>query len=127
MAPQRKIVVLVVDDESAVRDLLELVLTRAGYMVLTAGDGPEALAKARGHHGRIDLLLSDVKMPLMRGTELAAQLTQERPGIRVLLMSGHSSGPVPPEISEALLRKPFLPNDVLCRIAKALDDRTFTA
>jgi CheY-like chemotaxis protein len=82
--------VLLVDDEAAVRKVTRRLLERAGFRVLEAGDPAEALAVARAFAGPIDLLLTDVVMPGMNGNQLAVHLWEERPGIRVLFMSGYS-------------------------------------
>src|SRR2546421_4415742 len=85
-------VVLLADDELIVRSLARSVLVRAGYKVLDATDGEHALEVSRGYPGSIDVLLTDVKMPKMSGLELSAQVTEERPGIKILFMSGKTSG-----------------------------------
>jgi CheY-like chemotaxis protein len=108
------IVVLLADDELVVRSLARSVLTRAGYKVLDAGDGQQALEVSRQYDGPIDLLLTDVKMPKMDGLQLSAHISRERPGIKILLMSGRPSGELIVHGERMpFLRKPFLP-DVLC-------------
>ena len=87
-----------------VRNVVCLLLQREGYQVLSAADGKEALELAREYQGTIDLLLSDIKMPRMDGISLAEHVIEERPGIRVLLMSGKVSA----EIRERNVRLPFL-------------------
>ena len=97
-------VILVAEDEVIVRNVVCLLLQREGYQVLSAADGKEALELAREYQGTIDLLLSDIKMPRMDGISLAEHVIEERPGIRVLLMSGKVSA----EIRERNVRLPFL-------------------
>ena len=87
-------VILVVDDDLAVREVASRVLRRAGYRVLEAADGQEALAVARGEAGRLDLLLTDVVMPGMNGRELAERLTEVRPETRLLYMSAYTEDEV---------------------------------
>jgi two-component system cell cycle sensor histidine kinase/response regulator CckA len=87
-------VILVVDDDVAVREVAARVLRRAGYRVLEAGDGSEALEVARSQVGPLDLLLTDVVMPGMNGRELAERLTQEHPGTRLLYMSAYTEDEV---------------------------------
>jgi DNA-binding response OmpR family regulator len=113
-------VVLLADDELVVRSLARSVLTRAGYKVLDAVDGEQALEVSRQYTGPIDLLLTDVKMPKMDGLQLSAQISRERPGIKILLMSGRPSGELI-VLGEKMpfLRKPFLP-DVLCERLNSL-------
>jgi signal transduction histidine kinase/ActR/RegA family two-component response regulator len=84
------VTVLLVEDDERVRTLLVNRIGKAGYTVIEAGGGEEALAVARGHEGPIHLLLTDVVMPRLNGRELAEQLTRERPEVRVLFMSGYS-------------------------------------
>jgi CheY-like chemotaxis protein len=80
--------ILVVDDEPDVRALARDMLVAAGYEVLEAGDGEEALRVAEAHPAPIHLLLTDVVMPRLNGVELAGQLTGRRPDTKVLYMSG---------------------------------------
>jgi PAS domain S-box-containing protein len=82
--------VLLVDDEPAVRRATHRMLERAGFAVIDAPNGEEALRIARAHPGPIDLLLTDVVMPLMGGPELAGHLARERPDTPVLFVSGYS-------------------------------------
>jgi two-component system, cell cycle sensor histidine kinase and response regulator CckA len=113
-------VVLLADDELVVRSLARSVLTRAGYKVLDAVDGEQALEVSRQYTGPIDLLLTDVKMPKMDGLQLSAQISRERPGIKILLMSGRPSGELIVRGEKMpFLRKPFLP-DVLCERLNSL-------
>ena len=81
--------VLVVDDEPAVAKLVRTILLRDGYNVWVACNGEEALAFARDYGASIDLLLTDVMMPGMSGTELAAALSQLCPGMSTIYMSGY--------------------------------------
>ncbi|WP_436522732.1 ATP-binding protein [Actinoplanes sp. HUAS TT8] len=117
--------VLVAEDEAALRDVAGRILTGAGYQVITADCGKQALEVAAGHSGRIDLLLSDVVMPGMLGKELAERLTGARPSTRVLYMSGYaqpvlaSQGTLDPGVE--LLEKPFTANDLLAAVRKRLD------
>ncbi len=117
---------LVVEDEAALRDVAGRILSGAGYHVLAAECGIEALELASRHEGSIDLLVSDVVMPGMLGKELAERLTYARPDTRVLYMSGyaqpvlHSQGTLEPGV--ALLEKPFTADDLLSAVRKRLDD-----
>lgn len=82
--------VLVVDDDSAVRDVVCRMLRRLGYHVLEASGGEEALARMRDGAGPIDLLLTDVVMPGMDGRRLSERARAEQPGLPVLFMSGYT-------------------------------------
>jgi two-component system, cell cycle sensor histidine kinase and response regulator CckA len=116
---------LVVEDEAALRDVAGRILSGAGYRVLTADGGRQALELAALHEGEIDLLVSDVVMPGMLGNELAERLVDARPGTRVLFMSGYAQpvlaaqGTLEPGV--ALLEKPFTAGDLLSAVRKQLD------
>ena len=84
-----KATILVVDDEVSLRQLLVRQLRNEGYTVLEAGYGMQALAVARASDEQIHLVLSDIRMPGMLGTELAQRLVAEHPSVRVVLMSAH--------------------------------------
>jgi two-component system, cell cycle sensor histidine kinase and response regulator CckA len=99
-----KPVILVVDDEAQVRDFIRYILETDGYAVLTAADGEQALHVFRTFPTTIHLLLSDVLMPKLGGIDLREQILRERPGMKVLLLSGTVEEP--PEGVE-FLRKPF--------------------
>jgi CheY-like chemotaxis protein len=86
--------ILVVEDENAVRELTVRMLQQLGYAILTASSGVEALEIAQTHNGAIDLLLTDVVMPGISGRHLADQLLEQRPGTRVLFLSGYTENTV---------------------------------
>jgi two-component system, cell cycle sensor histidine kinase and response regulator CckA len=86
--------ILVVEDEQGVRDLTAKMLKRLGYTVLIAASGPEAIQKSREHQGEIALLLTDVIMPSMSGTELAEELRRSRPEIKIVYVSGYTENTV---------------------------------
>ncbi len=119
--------VLLVEDEAAVRDLVRTVLERHGYRVLAAGDATEALAIATAHPASIDLLLTDVVLPGRGGPELAEQLRDTRPGLRVLFTSGYAettSLDVAALGPHAYLAKPFTTDDLARKVREALDALT---
>ena len=102
--------ILVVEDEPFVLDLAKRALTAAGHVVLGATDGVEALKLYSDHHKRIDMVVTDIIMPHMGGTELAAELHENHPGLRVLFMSGYAPETIdlPPQSAHtAFLNKPF--------------------
>jgi PAS domain S-box-containing protein len=105
--------ILVAEDESAVRELAGEVLRKFGYTVLEAVDGEDALRIAADHGGVIDLLLTDVVMPGVNGQELAKRLTAQRPGLRVLYMSGYTDNVIAHngilDPGTCFLQKPFTP------------------
>ena len=116
--------ILVVDDEDGVREVAARCLAKAGYTVLSAVDGLAAIELVRGPGGPIHLLLSDVVMPVMHGTELAAIICAERPGTPVLFMSGYADGLMndrgllPGDIT--VLPKPFTTNELLTAVRTAI-------
>jgi CheY-like chemotaxis protein len=103
--------ILVAEDDEDLRELVTEFLESQGYRVLSGTDGRDALRIALEHTGSIDLLVTDVMMPFMVGPELAKHMLRERPGLRVLFMSGYvgefaqPAGAFGP--NAVLLRKPF--------------------
>ena len=89
-APRGSETILLVEDEDVVRGLARKILMQAGYHVLDAKSGAEAIRLCRAHIGSIDLLLTDVVMPEISGKEVADRLLEIRPAIRVLFMSGYT-------------------------------------
>ena len=117
---------LVVEDEAAVRRLLEKQLSQLGYRVLACEDGASALALA-ARTERLDLLLTDVIMPGMNGRELANRLRRERPGVGVVFISGYTGDVLDAQGSldpgEELIAKPFEVGELAQRVRRALDRR----
>ncbi len=117
-------VVLVVDDEPALRGLLEGCLRDAGYDVHIAGDGLEALQRADGL-GHLDLLLTDVRMPGLNGRELDTELRKRLTGFDTIYMSGYSEDILSPHgvLDEGVefIAKPFRLTALLKRVRKVLD------
>jgi two-component system, cell cycle sensor histidine kinase and response regulator CckA len=79
---------LLADDDPYIRRVMRTFLTNSGFHVLAAASGEEALALSRAHAGAIELVISDLGMPGMSGQELVQHLLTERPGLRVIYMSG---------------------------------------
>jgi CheY-like chemotaxis protein len=103
--------ILLVEDEEGVRAVLNELLTGLGFSVLQAANGAEAVDLARGHDGVIDLVVTDMVMPVMSGQELARNLAVVRPGVRILYMSAFASNIYSPSaLANALadyISKPF--------------------
>jgi CheY-like chemotaxis protein len=117
--------ILVAEDEDGVRAVVERVLTTHGYRVIVATSGEEAIALARSHDGPIDVLLTDVVMPKMSGTELADALAEERDSMPVIFMSGYTE-----EIAsrtgglgdpDNFLPKPFTREQLLAKLHALLE------
>jgi len=121
--------ILVVDDESVVRNLCATILTSAGYKVLSAEDGFGALGLCKAEQTPVDLALVDIRMPKMSGPELIELLDCVVPlnlGIRFILMSGYTD---PEALDQAngnqrhcsFLQKPFRPSELLEAVRRELD------
>ena len=117
--------VLVVEDELPLRELAARVLAAAGYTVLQAANGADALALLAGHAEPVHLVFTDVVMPGMNGRELAARLAQLRPAIRVLYTSGYTEDAILRhgvlDDPGRFLSKPYTPSVLRRRIREALD------
>jgi CheY-like chemotaxis protein len=109
--PRGSETILLVEDEKGVRELAREYLRTCGYQVVEAEDGHTALELAAMHAGSIDLLMTDVVMPGISGKELAERVKSQRPGIKVLYMSGYTDQSVVKhgilETDAVLLQKPF--------------------
>ena len=117
--------ILIVDDEESVRALSRSILERHGYRVLEAGNGREGLDVAARHAQPIHLLLTDVVMPEMGGSDLASRLEVLRPGMHVLYMSGYTDDAVVRhglvETGRLFLQKPFNATTLALKVREALD------
>ena len=113
--------VLVVDDDELLRTILGRMLSEAGYEIVLAADGMEALDRMRGD-GRVDLVVADLRMPRMGGQALGEHLRAEEPGLPVLYISGYVAD-WSPQLADgpasAFLQKPFDEEDFL-RSVRAL-------
>jgi CheY-like chemotaxis protein len=111
--------VLLVEDAPTVRRLAREIMTRAGYTVMEAGDGDQAVQLA-ARLRRIDVLLTDVVMPRLNGIELAEQLRTTRRDLRVLFMSGYADYAIVRNgllsDSTTFLQKPFTPEELLRKL-----------
>lgn len=119
--------VLLVEDEDSVRAVAAEILEANGYTVIKAENGVRAIDKFERNREKIDLLLTDVVMPHMRGTELARRLLEREPQLKVLYMSGYSeqaavSGRLG-ETRRLLIHKPFSPEKLARAVRKVLDGR----
>lgn len=117
--------VLLVDDDSQVRQFLKTALLRGGYQVLDARHGPAAIAIAMRHTGSIDLLVTDMLMPEMSGQELADSLRTVTPDLPVLYLSGMDSShqmASTPKNCDTFVQKPFRLPELLSKIREILDN-----
>jgi CheY-like chemotaxis protein len=118
--------VLVVDDEEAVRRMVERILARAGYRVLTAANAAEAIELARSHAGPVHCLITDLAMPGLPGSELTRRLSAERRELAALYMSGYAE-PDLHHVGNAdnrtnLLPKPFTRVDLLAAVRATIGE-----
>ncbi len=116
--------ILLVEDERPVRSTVRRLLERHGYKVLEAANGQDALALVASRGAEIDLVLSDMVMPGMGGTELAGRVRSVAPKVPVLLMTGYTeeaitrSGERP--LDEQIIEKPFTLHTMLEKLSLAL-------
>jgi CheY-like chemotaxis protein len=116
-------VILVAEDEVMVRNIVRHLLEGEGHEVLAAADGQEALDISRRYNGTIDLLITDVVMPRLDGFGLIRQILEERPNLRILVMTGHSPSDMGmPKMRFPLLQKPFGPAVFRDKVRQVLDD-----
>ncbi len=120
--------ILVVDDESNIREITEATLVRFGYQVVTAVDGTNALAVYSQHGPEIAGVLTDLAMPYMDGTSLIRALRKMKPAIKIIAMSGLMSGGQMAELTElnvdAVLSKPFSAETLLTTLAPVVSGST---
>jgi len=118
--------ILLVEDEDSLRLVATRILTSAGYTVLAATNGVEALEVAERHDGPIDLVLTDVVMPRMSGRQLVERLAAVRPAFRVLFMSGYSEDAIVHHGALApgarMIGKPFNAAELTRAVREALDE-----
>jgi PAS domain S-box-containing protein len=118
--------ILLVEDEPALRELVQEILEKKGYTVLAAGTGAQAFKLWQEQHARINLLLTDMMMPEgLSGRELAEKLLAERPGLKVVYTSGYSLDVVSPgfvfQRGQTFLQKPYHPETLAQTVRECLD------
>ena len=123
--PQGTETVLVVEDEDAVRRIVRVVLASAGYRVIEARGGAEALEAALKHPDGIQIVVTDVVMPEMSGREVAREIEQHHPAVKILYMSGYMDDAIMRhgivESGVAFLQKPFTPLALAKKVREVLD------
>jgi signal transduction histidine kinase/ActR/RegA family two-component response regulator len=119
--------ILLVEDDASLRQLTARVLRDAGYTVLAPVTPTEAVLTGTHHEGKVDLLLTDVVMPQMTGRTVAELLVQQKPGLKVLYMSGYTDDDVVRRgvlaTDTEFLQKPFTPTELLQQVRAVLNDR----
>jgi signal transduction histidine kinase/CHASE3 domain sensor protein len=115
--------ILLVEDDEEVRQVATRILRRNGYRVLEAGNGADALRVCENEPDPVDLIVTDIIMPEMGGTELAARIREKQPAARILFTSGYTEDAVVRQSflhpGEAFIEKPFTP-ELLARKAREL-------
>lgn len=113
--------IMVVEDEDGVRTLVTRLLTREGYEVVAAANGPEALDRLNQTRD-VDLIVTDIVMPGMRGTDMVDIIRKERPEIPVLFITGYpQDDSFGSKQKERILFKPFSQKDLLWEVQDALE------
>ncbi|HLK20309.1 MAG TPA: response regulator [Bryobacteraceae bacterium] len=112
--------ILLVEDEDGVRHVVETMLKRHGYQVLSSSSPSDALTLAERMDGAIDLLITDVVMPGMSGRKMAEAMLRDRPKMRVLYVSGYGESI---DSGEAFLQKPFTTDELALKIREVLRGR----
>src|ERR1043166_7508255 len=109
--------ILVVEDEASIRTIVKLAMEMNGHRVLTASDGDEALHVAEDHQGPIDLVITDILLPGISGSDTIRTLVETRPGLNVIYISGYLGDQADLAKSETgqmrFLRKPFTPRPLV--------------
>ena len=117
--------ILLVEDSTPLRLLARELLTRAGYVVLEAGDGAEAIELSKAYEGEIHLLMTDIIMPKMRGPEVAMRITGQRPRTVVVFLSGYTEEALSQMENIGritLIEKPYTADTLLRTIRQLLDE-----
>ena len=115
--------ILLIDDEESVRAVVMKILQRAKYSVLEAHHGAEGLRVAAAHEGEIDLVITDMYMPGLRGPEVIENLAPTRPNVRVLFMSGYTDEDVARwgvRPGTGFLHKPFTGQELISAVEAVL-------
>ncbi|MGI8961383.1 MAG: response regulator [Bryobacteraceae bacterium] len=114
-------IVLLADDDVILRNLFLYILQSLSYAVLVAANGEEAMELSRAFHGEIILLLTDMDMPQMGGDQLGELIMKERPGLRILQISGSTAESfVGRNLTLAFLHKPFGPEVLVDKIREVM-------
>ena len=125
------VTVLLVEDDAAVRALVDQILRRRGYAVLVANDANQAIAVAASHRAEIDVLISDVVMPGVSGIDLVRRLKSADPALRAILMSGYNEHAALDDLerdtSVRFLQKPFSADDLAAAVERLLRETAVTS
>jgi DNA-binding response OmpR family regulator len=114
-----KTTILIAEDDAEVRKFVTTILQDRGFSVISASDAKQALSRARNFSGEIKILLTDVEMGKLDGFDLRERLLQERPNIKVVVMSGRLDDDFEAR-DFPVIRKPFNPADLMAAINSQL-------
>ena len=110
--------ILVAEDEDSIRKLMEMILVSAGYRVLTAANGVEEVALYRSYTTQIDLVITDLNMPVLDGYQAVLLIHETKPDAKIICMTGYAGQPVPD--CTKFLAKPFTPPELVQCVAESL-------
>lgn len=116
--------ILVVEDDARILRLVQGILLSSGYEVIPVSNGTDALEKIDDTSSEIDLLLTDIMMPDLNGTEVASRMAEQRPAARILLMTGYADAQTLEKATaagRAVINKPFKPDELLRRLEELLN------
>src|SRR6476660_3816080 len=111
-------VILVVDDDEGARDIVSMLLRSAGHEIVTAANGAEAVAVYRSFAKQIDLVITDINMPVMDGIQAILRIRMTRPDAKFICMTGNPEADCPEGL--VLLNKPFSPEKLLLAVKQLL-------
>ena len=119
--------ILVAEDDTALREIANTVLTRYGYTVVEAADGEEAVRKFMEHRDSVRLLLMDIIMPKMDGKEACDEIRKIRPDVKVIFCTGYAPDHLRQKLQLEgafhLVQKPVPPSDLLRKVRSVLDEK----
>jgi two-component system, cell cycle sensor histidine kinase and response regulator CckA len=125
---QRHETILIVEDDEPLLRLLRFFLDDAGYNVMSAKNGEEAIETYTKHRNEIDLVVTDLGLPGLTGKDEMAELERINPGVRIICASGYIVPAVEEEMfragAKAIVSKPYVPQEILQKVRTVLDSRT---
>jgi CheY-like chemotaxis protein len=117
--------ILLVEDETLLREMAKLILVSKGYTVLTANDGTQALEVYERHRAAISLVLTDLGLPKVNGPEVVRRLHEMDPSLRILVATGYLEPEIRSQLSALgvidVIQKPYSPEDIEHKVRNALD------
>ncbi len=118
----RESIILIAEDDLLVRNFVQLMLAKEGYVLLSASDGQEALELFETFGDPIHLLLTDVRMPRLDGLTLAERVRALKPDTKIIIMSGDTAVTIREKnVPDAFLKKPFVPPTLLKCVQRVLE------